>query len=235
MTEPIFLKTDQVLKLHARSIAAHGGTMGLRDRGGLEAAINQPRNAHDYGGEDLAGIAAAYAFHIVEGQCFLDGNKRTAISSALAFLRPFVSTAPHMEPIIYPRSPRETMCGWIYLPRFIDKIRLHLAGRLHPDYQENFTEGFDGRWLQAAGLEAAPFIEVVRGTITDGQVADWVRQNVRKTDAEKQALADFILKRGADSDEMKARLEMRKQQAGLSHRSDIRTFVDFIDADEKRL
>jgi hypothetical protein len=34
---------------------------------------------------------------------------------------------------------------------------------------------------------------------------------------------------------MQARLKMRKEQAGLSHRDDIRIFVDFIDADEKRL
>ena len=42
-----------------------------------------------------------------------------------------------MNDIIYPRSPRETMAGWIYLPRYIDKIRLHLAGTLHPDYPPN--------------------------------------------------------------------------------------------------
>jgi Domain of unknown function (DUF5069) len=35
---------------------------------------------------------------------------------------------------IYPRSPRELMCGWVHLPRYIDKIRLYLAGKLHPDY-----------------------------------------------------------------------------------------------------
>ena len=34
---------------------------------------------------------------------------------------------------------------------------------------------------------------------------------------------------------MKARLKMRKEEAGLAHRDDITTFVDFIDADEKRL
>jgi hypothetical protein len=32
-----------------------------------------------------------------------------------------------------------------------------------------------------------------------------------------------------------ARLKMRKEQAGISHRDDIKTFVDFIDADEKRI
>ncbi len=31
-------------------------------------------------------MAAAYAFHLAESQAFLDGNKRTAITTALAFL-----------------------------------------------------------------------------------------------------------------------------------------------------
>ena len=87
MKEPIFLSTEQVLALHQRSIAAYGGTLGIRDRGGLEAAINFPKNVFHYGAGDLFEIGAAYAFHIAEGQCFLDGNKRTAISSALTFLR----------------------------------------------------------------------------------------------------------------------------------------------------
>jgi hypothetical protein len=34
---------------------------------------------------------------------------------------------------------------------------------------------------------------------------------------------------------MQERLKLRKQQAGLTHRDDIQCFVDFIDADEKRI
>ena len=140
-----------------------------------------------------------------------------------------------MTNIIYPRSPRETMDGWVYLPRFIDKIRLHLAGKLHPDYQENFTKGFDGSWLKATGVSSEQFIEVVRNSLTDGEVCDWVRKNVRKTEAEKTAFNEYILNRGKDGDDVKARLNMRKEQGGLAHRDDLQTFVDFIDADEKRI
>jgi len=140
-----------------------------------------------------------------------------------------------MNDIIYPRSPREVMCGWVYLPRFIDKIRLHLAGRLHSDYQENFTNGFDAAWLKAAGISADQIIEVVRNSITDGQVADWVGQTVKKSDADKAAFRDFVLKRGTEGGETGARLTMRKKEAGLTHRDDIQCFVDFIDADEKRI
>lgn len=126
------------------------------------------------------------------------------------------------------------MDGWVYLPRFVDKIRLHLAGKLHPDYQNNFTNGFDAAWLKAAGVSAEPFIDVVKNSITDGEVCDWVRQNVKKTDAEKAELRNFILNRGREG-EAAERLKQRKEQAGIAHRNDVQTFVDLIEVDEKRL
>ena len=75
-----------MLRLHEMSLRAYGGTNGIRDHGLLEGAIFQPRNDCFYGGADLFGVAAAYAYHIAEAQAFLDGNKRTAISAALTFL-----------------------------------------------------------------------------------------------------------------------------------------------------
>lgn len=141
-----------------------------------------------------------------------------------------------MSEIIYPRSPRETMDGWPHLPRYVDKIRLHLAGKLHPDYQPNFGRGFDGSWLRAAGVTHEQMIEVVKKSITDGEVCDWVKKNVKRSAADKAALLQHMLNYPkADDAEGQARLKMRKEQCGLSHRNEIQCFVDFIDADEKRL
>lgn len=141
-----------------------------------------------------------------------------------------------MSNLIYPRSPRETMCGWMHLPRYLDKIRLHLAGRLHADYQPNYGQGFDGAWLKAAGLTHEQFVEIVKSTVTDGQVADWVLKNVQRSEADKKAHADGMLNYPkADDQAGQDRLKQRKEQAGLNHRADIQTFVDFIDADEKRI
>ena len=141
-----------------------------------------------------------------------------------------------MSNLIYPRSPRETMAGWVHLPRYLDKIRLHLAGQLHSDYQDNFGKGFDAAWLKAAGLAHENFIAVVKSTVTDGEVADWVMKNVKKSDAEKATFRDGTLNYGPKSDpQLEARMKMRKEQAGLTHRDDITCFVDFIDADEKRI
>ena len=137
--------------------------------------------------------------------------------------------------IIYPRSPRETMCGWMHLPRYIDKIRLHLAGKLHPDYHPNLGKGFDGRWCQAAGVTHEQMVEVVKNSTSDGEVCDWVRANVKKSDAEKRAHAEGMANYPKPGDTaMEDRLKQRKEAAGLGHRDDLKTFVDFIDADEKR-
>jgi len=141
-----------------------------------------------------------------------------------------------MSEIIYPRSPRETMDGWHYLPRYIDKIRLHLAGKLHSDYTENFGKGFDGFWLKAAGVTHEQMIGVVKNSVTDGEVCDWVRSHVKKTPAEKAAHWQDVLSRPLpDNPEAVARLKMRKEQAGIAHRDDIKCFVDMLDADEKRI
>jgi len=136
---------------------------------------------------------------------------------------------------IYPRSPRETMDGWTYLPRYIDKIRLHLAGRLHPDYQPNFGKGFDGLWLKAAGVTHEQMIEVVKNSITDGQVCDWVRQHVTESTAGKAAHREAMLNHPAPDDAAgQERLRQRKAESGLAGRDDIKIFADLIDADEKR-
>ena len=86
MAEIIFLSFETVLELHRRSLREHGGLDGIRDHAGLESAITQPQNDYYYGGVDIFGVAAAYAFHIAQAQAFLDGNKRPGIGSALLCL-----------------------------------------------------------------------------------------------------------------------------------------------------
>ena len=141
-----------------------------------------------------------------------------------------------MIEIIYPRSSRETMAGWMHLPRYLDKIRLHLAGQLHADYQPNFGKGFDGMWLKAAGVAHEQMIGVVKKSITDGQVCDWVRAHVKRSAAEKAAHAQEMTNRPRPDDAAaKERFQQRKQEFRLGHRDDIKTFVDLNDADEKRI
>ena len=79
------------------------------------------------------------------------------------------------------------------------------------------------------------FRSVVKNSIADGEVCDWVRANVKKSDADKRAHADGMLNYPKPDDApVLERLRQRKEAAGLSHRDDLKNFVDFIDADEKR-
>lgn len=65
-----------------------GGQDGIRDDGVLRSGLATPEATFDgvYLHSDEFMMAAAYAFHIAEGQPFVDGNKRTALNAALVFL-----------------------------------------------------------------------------------------------------------------------------------------------------
>jgi death on curing protein len=84
--QPLFLTPMQIERLHDLSLARFGGSAGIRDEGLIDSAPASAKNAFFYGHGDLFDIAAAYAFHLAESQAFVDGNKRTAIGAAMAFL-----------------------------------------------------------------------------------------------------------------------------------------------------
>ena len=87
MSEPLFLTGEEVLAYHAQQLALFGGQAGVGDEGLLESALAQPQNLWLYNPQaDLFDIAAAYAFHLAKNHPFNDGNKRTALHAALAFL-----------------------------------------------------------------------------------------------------------------------------------------------------
>jgi death-on-curing protein len=97
-----FVDRETVDALHRLSLEQHGGQDGLRNEHGLESALAQPQNVHAYGKGDLADMAAAYAYHIAENQPFIDGNKRTAILTALYFLEMNgVNTSPPTNAELY--------------------------------------------------------------------------------------------------------------------------------------
>lgn len=52
----------------------------------LESALGRPRNKWSFGEEDLAVLAAAYAFGVARNHPFVDGNKRAALLSLITFL-----------------------------------------------------------------------------------------------------------------------------------------------------
>jgi len=88
VTEPFFLTLAEVIEIHTDQIQRYGGQAGLRDLALLESAIGQPEAS--FAGEwlhaDRYEMAAAYAYHLCQNHPFIDGNKRTALATALVFL-----------------------------------------------------------------------------------------------------------------------------------------------------
>lgn len=70
---------DEAVLIHDQLLRASGGASGLRDQGGLEAALNRPFMT--FGGTDLypgpVDKAAAIMESIIKNHPFVDGNKRT--------------------------------------------------------------------------------------------------------------------------------------------------------------
>jgi death-on-curing protein len=81
-----WLSEPVILAAHDEQLAEHGGATGVRDLGLLKSALARPINRAAYADVDAADLAAAYAFGIARNHPFVDGNKRTALLAAEAFL-----------------------------------------------------------------------------------------------------------------------------------------------------
>ena len=84
-----YLTEEQVLFIHSRLIDETGGVHGVRDLGLLQSAVSRPKAT--FGSEDLypdiCHKAAALMESLIKNHPFIDGNKRTAITSAGIFLQ----------------------------------------------------------------------------------------------------------------------------------------------------
>ena len=59
----------------------------MRDEAALRSALERPVNKWHYESAELPELAAAYAFGLAKNHAFVDGNKRVAFISMVAFLR----------------------------------------------------------------------------------------------------------------------------------------------------
>lgn len=73
--------------LHQLNIERFGGSLGIRDQGTLESAVNAAENRAYYEEADAIQCAAAYGFHLCQAHAFVDGNKRIAAVACEGFLR----------------------------------------------------------------------------------------------------------------------------------------------------
>lgn len=74
----------------------------------------------------------------------------------------------------YPRSPRETLAGYVIAARMLDKCRAVLAGTAG---EYHFDCPLDNQFLGFTGIGAEQFKAFVATGATDAEVATWIEQN----------------------------------------------------------
>jgi death on curing protein len=123
MTEPLWLDRRMIMALHDEALAMFGGTAGLRDEGLLDSAIVRPQNRFAYEPEStLFDLAASLCHGLCKNHAFLDGNKRTALLSARAFL--YVN-------------------GWVFEPKEADEVEIMVGVA-----DGSVDEGTLARWFR---------------------------------------------------------------------------------------
>lgn len=84
-----YLSIPQVLYIHDQMVKQFGGSFGIREMGLVESAVARPHATFD--GRDLYtdifNKTAALLQYLLKNHPFVDGNKRTALTSAGLFLK----------------------------------------------------------------------------------------------------------------------------------------------------
>ncbi len=133
-----------------------------------------------------------------------------------------------------PCSPHRKTAGLCYFARMVDKIRLHAAGRLAPEYHANLGTAFDDFCCRFLWIEYAALAARVKTGGSDEELIAWAFQQGRQpNEHEMMVWNEFMRKRGWN-DEATERLNQRKRESGFPDRDDIQTFFDYIDLDEGR-
>src|ERR1041384_7206322 len=77
----------------------------------------------------------------------------------------------------FPRSPRETLAGYVIAGRAVDKCRAVLAGS-GGEYHSGCP--VDAMFLDFAGIPYEKFRDFVATGATDAEIADWIQQNAKQ-------------------------------------------------------
>jgi gluconokinase len=136
------------------------------------------------------------------------------------------------------RSPYAKVGRLVYFGRMLDKVRLHAAGKLPPEYVANLGDSgdpsmFDARCCRFLGVKFADVSARVLAGETDEAVLAWAEKTgAPHTDEEYDIWNMFMSKRGW-RDAATPRVKMRVDAAGLQGQP-IATMFDFLDYDEGR-
>lgn len=130
----------------------------------------------------------------------------------------------------YPRSPRQELGGFVHLARMIDKAKASRAGKLG---EYIYPCPLDRSLLDFLGLTPERFAETVAEK-RDEEIVEWIRKEARPQTADEiSAWNKNFLNRSPDNEEKWTYFRRLRESIDPS-RTDITTWPDLLDLDEKR-
>lgn len=117
----------------------------------------------------------------------------------------------------------------------LDKIRLHARVELPSDYHANLGRGFDEKCVKFLRVGYDELVERVKQGGTEEEILEWCFAVGRKPTGDDIHVWNEFMRKLGWNDEVSEAVERRKAEAGMTHRPDIQTSFEFIDADEGRL
>jgi Domain of unknown function (DUF5069) len=129
-----------------------------------------------------------------------------------------------------PRGVRETILGYYFLPRTIDKLRAELpGGNLGPFL--NHDTGFSAYTVRRLGLDMNEFRDAVAAAPDEAAVVAWLAGRIDPdgADALNAKLDSFIIERMSAEDQQL----VRERHPVLDQRPELSKLLDIIDADDE--
>lgn len=88
LNEPLWLPADEVIETNKDVVSETGESFAVINRSGLEIALASPMNRFAFGETDnVIELAVVLLFSLVRNHPFEQGNKRTALVSAIQFMQ----------------------------------------------------------------------------------------------------------------------------------------------------
>lgn len=126
---------------------------------------------------------------------------------------------------------RETLLGFIMLPRTIDKLRAELGGGDLGDYLNHDT-GLSAYLIRRLGLDMDELRDVVGAAPDENAVVAWLSERVDPATAPalNAKLETFVYERMKPEDQQL----VRTRHPVMADRPDLSKILDIIDAEDRR-
>ena len=131
-----------------------------------------------------------------------------------------------------PRGPRETLLGFYFLARTVDKLRAEIPGG-NPGPFLNHDTGFSAYVVRRLGLEMNELRDAVAGAADEGALIEWLRAriDVASAPALNAKLETFVVERMKPED----RRLVRSRHPVMANRPELSKILDILEADDKTL